>query len=222
MVEIIPAILPKDFEELKNSLGRVVGLAPWVQIDVCDGVLVPSKTWPYKDPSFTDFVSQEEGLPHWQDFDFEIDMMVDKPLAVLEDWIAVGASRIIMQVGGRDSIEAVRAAVNGRAEFAVAVDVKDDLKEVEPYLVEGDTIQVMGISRVGFQHQPLDEKAVELLKYFRDRFPDAILSVDGGVNLDTAARLVEAGANRLAVGSALFGSPDIAETLEEFKKITRK
>lgn len=219
MVELIPAILEKDFDSVRAQLARVRGLAPWVQLDVCDGIFVPSKTWPFGDAHFKDLISGEEGLPFWQDFNFEIDLMVQSPLQVLEEWIAVGAARIIMQVGGRDSISDVRKALNGRAEFVIAVSLDDDLSQIDPYIEEGDAIQIMGIASVGLQRQPFDERSLELLRHFRERFPGVILSVDGGVNLDTAQRLVEAGATRLAIGSALFGAPDTRERLHTFNTL---
>lgn len=219
MIELIPAILEKDFDGVRKQLARVRGVAPWVQLDVCDGIFVPSKTWPYGDFHFKDLISGEEGLPFWQDFNFEIDLMVESPLRVLEEWIAVGAARIIMQVGGRDSIPDVRKALNGRAEFVIAVSLDDDLSQVDPYIEEGDAIQVMGIASVGLQKQPFDVRSLELLKHFSQRFPGVILSVDGGVNLETAKRLVEAGATRLAIGSALFSAIDTHERLQEFNTL---
>ena len=89
---------------------------------------------------------------------------------------------------------------------------------MEPFIRDGDTIQIMGISKVGFQGEQFDERAVDLVKHFRDKFPDAILSVDGGVNLESAPIIARAGATRLAVGSALFNTVDVADTLALFKK----
>ena len=47
-MEIIPAILPKDFAEIEEKIEMVIGIAPLVQIDICDGKFVTSTTWPYK------------------------------------------------------------------------------------------------------------------------------------------------------------------------------
>ena len=46
-VEVIPAIVPKNLEDLKEHLMRLRGIVRMVQLDVCDGIFVPSKTWPY-------------------------------------------------------------------------------------------------------------------------------------------------------------------------------
>ena len=47
MPTIIPAIIPKDYEELKNNIALVRGIVPVVQIDICDGVFAPNITWPF-------------------------------------------------------------------------------------------------------------------------------------------------------------------------------
>lgn len=219
MVEYIPAVLPKDFDDLEVHLAQVKGKVPWVQIDVCDGIFVPSKTWPYSDSShWKEILGEQEGFPYWEDFQFEIDLMAERPLTVLDEWIRAGASRIIVHIESQDAIADVRAALEGRAELTVAVSLDTDILRVEQILQEGDAVQVMGIARIGFQGQPFDDRALERLKHFRTQFPDVILSVDGGVNLESAPRLVEAGARRLVIGSALFNTNDIRETLGAFKQ----
>ena len=81
MIEIIPAILPKNYEDLKNKIALVRGIVPVVQIDICDGIFVPSKTWPFstggaEDYNFHRILNEEEGMPFWEDIDFEFDLMV--------------------------------------------------------------------------------------------------------------------------------------------------
>lgn len=66
----------------------------------------------------------------------------------------------------------------------------------------------MGIERVGFQGQMFDERALEVIKALRQKYPDVDIQVDGGVSLERVASLVRAGATRLIVGSAIFSSDD--------------
>lgn len=47
MTEIIPAILPKNYEDLKNKIALVRGIVPLAQIDICDGKFVPNFSWPF-------------------------------------------------------------------------------------------------------------------------------------------------------------------------------
>ena len=70
MIDIIPAILPKDHEDLKNKVALVRGVVPVAQVDICDGNFVSSKTWPFSTGGFEDFnfikiMNEEEGMPFW-------------------------------------------------------------------------------------------------------------------------------------------------------------
>ena len=47
-MQILPAILPKNFSEIEDKIALVKGIAPLVQVDICDGKFVPSTTWPYR------------------------------------------------------------------------------------------------------------------------------------------------------------------------------
>ena len=73
MNDIIPAILPRDYDDLKNKIALVRGVVNIVQIDICDGSFVPSQSWPYThgnieaDPHFNKILNETEGLPFWED-----------------------------------------------------------------------------------------------------------------------------------------------------------
>jgi pentose-5-phosphate-3-epimerase len=84
MIEIIPAILPKSYRELENSVDSVHSIAPTIQIDFCDGKYVESKTWWYngKDIEKKDeILAEESGLPFWDSTNYEFDLMVADPLS---------------------------------------------------------------------------------------------------------------------------------------------
>src|SRR3989338_7620319 len=133
MNEIIPAILPKNYEELKNKIALVRGVALVVQVDICDGIFVKSVTWPFPDDQhFSAILNEEEGMPFWEEF---------------------------------------------------------------------------------------DEKCLEHIKTLKEKFPDLIISVDGGVNFETAEEILDAGADRLVIGSAIFNTDDIIGTIENFRQI---
>ena len=81
MAEIIPAILEKNFGEIKNKLAFLRERVKCVEIDMCDGIFVPSQTWPFASGGFDDIdflkiQNEEEGMSFWQDIDFELDLMV--------------------------------------------------------------------------------------------------------------------------------------------------
>ena len=77
----------------------------------------------------------------------------------------------------------------------------------------------MGIEHIGAQGEPFDERVLSQIKSLRVLYPELIISVDGSVNEETAPLLVQAGANRLVVGSALMKSFDMRETMRELESI---
>ena len=82
MTEIIPAILAQDFEQLRQGVSKFLHIVPLVQIDICDGVFVPSTSWPYTEiqtggsRNLDLILNEEEGLPYWDSMAFELDLMV--------------------------------------------------------------------------------------------------------------------------------------------------
>ncbi len=234
MIEIIPAILPKDLEDLRDKMAQVSGLAPLVQIDICDGKFVPSKTWPYVKGGMDEFamiITEDEGFPFWDSLDLEIDLMVRNPEEIVHNWVKAGAKRIVLHLESAPNIleiiEKLRAEYGTAKEesfgleIGVALDIRTPNEEVYEILDmiddEGDSIidfvQFMGIDNVGFQGQEFDDLVLEKISDLRNLYPNIPISVDGGVGFDNAADLISAGATKLISGSAIFESGDIAEAI---------
>ena len=234
MLEIIPAILPKNLDNLRDQMARVSGLVPLVQIDVCDGKFVPNKSWPYVKGGMEEFArikAEDEGFPFWDSLDFEIDLMVKDPEEPAHDWVMAGAKRLVLHVESAPNILAIIEKLRGEygtakdeafgLEIGVALDLRTPNEEVHEILdmidQDGDSIidfvQFMGIDNVGFQGQEFDDLVLEKISDLRNLYPNIPISVDGGVNFDNAADLASAGATRLISGSAVFDSDDIAEAI---------
>lgn len=221
-MEIIPAILPKNFNDLIEKLSLVKGIVPLVQIDITDGVFVPSITWPFNqknEGNFEKIKTQEEGIPFWDDFDFELDLMIKNPEENLDDWINTGASRMIIHIESTDKLNEIIEKLNGIVEIGVAINIDTPNEKIYPYLDKIDFVQFMGIEKIGFQGEPFSEKVLGKIKNIREKRPGIVISVDGGVDLKNAEHLKKAGTNRVAVGSSLFKSSDIIETVDKFKEI---
>ncbi len=235
MLEIIPAILPKSYEELETGLGIAAGHAPIVQIDICDGGYVPSRTWPYlkgpgvEDMIFNDIVEQEKALPNWEEVEYEFDLMVKGAHEKIPDFISAGAARIIVHKGSVDEEELaniIRDYGNHSdelgpfdVELGIALMPQDSAESIAGIVGNIHFVQVMGVEKIGFQGQAVSPHSVELVRNLRAMYPDLVIAVDGGVSLETAGDFLNAGANRLVVGSALFGNDDFLGTLEEFRAL---
>src|SRR3989344_3782620 len=205
MVEIIPAIMPKDYEDLDEKMSLFVGVVPFVQLDIMDGKFVPARTWPYpRDAHFDAIVAEEEGMPRWEEIDFEADLMVENPELAVPKWVSAGARRIIVHVESMVDFEKIRASVPvGLIELGLAINTTTPLSAIEPYIDRIDFLQCMGIARIGFQGEEFDERVLENVRALRAKYSELPISIDGSVNMDTARSLVDAGATRLVAGSAI-------------------
>ncbi|MBI5798719.1 MAG: hypothetical protein HZB10_02205 [Candidatus Yonathbacteria bacterium] len=221
MIEIIPAIMPRDYEDLDEKMSLFVNVVPLVQLDIMDGKFVPARTWPYpRDSHFVAIVAEEEGMPRWEDINFEVDLMVNDPELAVGKWVSAGASRIIVHVESMKDFEVIRSAVpEGLIELGLAINTTTPLSAIEPYLDRIDFVQCMGIARIGFQGEAFDERALDHVKVLRSAYPDMPISIDGSVNFDTARRLVDAGATRLVSGSAILEADDFTQAIVELENL---
>ncbi len=236
MTEIIPAVIPQDFEDLREHLSLVSGIVPIAQIDVCDGKFVPSKSWPYVGDhgEFNAISNEDEGFPFWQDMDIEVDLMVVHPQKVVESWVKAGAKRIILHYESTPDLKSVFESLRETygylsnvpvsLEFGVAFDVRTPNDKIHQFLDTdkngrslADFVQFMGIKKVGYQGEYFVEEVLGKIRELRTAHPEAIISVDGGVNFENAHSIVQAGVNRLVSGSAIYDSNDVKAAIEEMR-----
>lgn len=224
---IIPAIMPENFEHLKEEMERFVSLVPMVQIDVMDGKFTDSKSWPYEgglDKEFVKIINQEEGFPFWEDLDIEVDLMVTNPMKEADQWIAAGVARVIVHFESDtpENIKLTLASIKEKGiETGIAFGLETTQDVLNSFYKENqdniDVVQFMGIEKIGFQGQPFNGGVLERIKSFKESFPQVKVSVDGSVNFDTAEKLAEAGADYLVIGSALQQTDSsLSETIEQF------
>lgn len=231
MIEIVPAILPKSFGDLEMKLASMQGLATSIQIDTVDGAFAPNKTWPYTEGSrFERIIAEEEGMPFWEDFEFEFDAMVANPKEEIPKYLRTGATRVVVHgalgrspatgeagIGILDTLEFLQGERAG--DFGITIGVAllpgDQAGTFAQYKELCDFVQVMGIAQVGVQGSEFDARALGLITSLRETYGALTIQVDGGVKVENARAIAQAGANRLIVGSAIFNSPDPASAIEE-------
>ena len=226
-IEIIPAILPRNFAEIIDKVSLVKGLVKTVQIDICDGNFVPNITWPFNtssdgqdDKIFERILKEEDGLPSWQEVNYEFDLMVNfKDAGEIEKWVQMGASRIILHIESKGDMTAVIEKISDEVEIGLALNIGTPIDSIEPFKNKIQFVQLMGINRVGFQGQEFDHKVIGKIKGVRAEYLDLPISIDGGVSLQNAGLLIDAGANRLVIGSAIFEAEDVEKMLEQFRKL---
>ncbi len=230
MTEVIPAIIPEDFDDLSAQIGEVYKLVDFVQLDIMDGIFAPEKTWPFIGDSgeYQNVVSESDGLPYWKDVNVELDMMVTRPADVVDDWIQAGVRRFIVHIESDvDYLELaryIREKTGGSDSFfytevGPALVPSTSNEDLYPFLEEADFVQFMGSDKIGYHGVDLDESVYDKISDIREHDPNLPIAVDIGVDEETAPQLVEAGATRLVSGSAIFNSEDIRQAIKSFKSL---
>jgi ribulose-phosphate 3-epimerase len=233
MADITPAILEKDFGEIKNKLTFLCGQAKCVQIDICDGIFVAGQTWPFASGGFNDadflkIVNEEEGLPFWAEFDFELDLMVADAVENFDIYMKLGPKRMIFHLSAQKNfdefehfLEGLDMYIRDNVEIGLAFKPSDDLSIVSRFSHKVDFLHCMGSDKLGFQGEVFSEKALGNIKFLKKNLPGVMISVDIGINLQNAKTILDAGADRLTVGSGIWKNPDPVGALETFQNLVQ-
>ncbi len=169
-----------------------------------DGRFTPFVSWPYEPKGE---VADAKVL--LQPFSFEVDLMVLDSIAAGEAWIEAGAKRLIFHLESlANPIEAISLAKKHGVEVGLALLNDTPLSALNPYVVDINFVQLMGIAKIGAQGEPFDERVFPRLTELREQYPELTISVDGAVGKDNIAALKRSGANRFVVGSEILEDVD--------------
>ncbi|MCF7865649.1 MAG: hypothetical protein K9M11_04045 [Candidatus Pacebacteria bacterium] len=242
---VTPAILTKDYKDLVSKLQKISSVVDWVQIDVVDGMYAPNTTWPFVNDEkgiFASIVRQDEPMPYWDELSFEIDLMVKDPVFEVDRWIAAGAMRLVIHIDSIEFDAFVNLAKNideKGVEMVVGFAMNSSYEKLAKYIdgvehaLQGNSnvgssskfvnwVQCMGIDQVGYQRQAFDEKVLDHIKKIKELYPYMFIAVDGSVNMNTAQKLIDVGADRLVIGSALFEVDSLKDSIVQFSDMFNK
>jgi ribulose-phosphate 3-epimerase len=211
---VVPAIIPRNKEQMLEELKKISGFAKLVQVDISDGIFTPFKTWPFNGQD-TDFFAklktEEEGLPYWDNIDYEFHLMINDPEEYVEGFIHAGAKTIIVQIETiNDFSKIFDLCKQNEVSLGIAIKPKTDTSKLV-MAKEADFFQVMGSDLLGKHGEKLDSRAVDKIKEINNIYPDKTIAIDIGVNMETRDVLVEAGATKLISGSDILDSENPEE-----------
>ncbi|VAX33852.1 Ribulose-phosphate 3-epimerase [hydrothermal vent metagenome] len=213
MVMIAPSILSADFTRLGEEIRKADEAgADMIHIDVMDGHFVPNIS-----------VGQEvvRGLRKATGLPFDVHLMIEDPDRYLSDFVNAGADIITVHLEATSHLHRTVQWIKENGKKAgVSINPATPVWSLESILSEVDLVLVMsvnpGFGGQSFIPQSLD-KIKTLKRIVRERGLDILIEVDGGVKIDNAREIADAGADILVMGSAFFNSEDYSEVVRRFR-----
>jgi len=201
VVKLAPSILAADFARLGEEVAAAEQAgADRIHVDVMDGHFVPNLSMGVPIVRSLRLVTQ---LP------LETHLMISNPDAFLEEFVEAGADSLLVHWEGNDNLHRTVQRIKALGKRAgVVINPATPASVLEEIVQDVDQVLVMTVNP-GFGHQHFLHTALPKIRRARQMIervkPGCDLEVDGGINAETAPLVVQAGANVLVAGSAIFG-----------------
>ena len=213
MIKISPSILSADFANLQRDIERI-STADYVHVDVMDGLFVPN---------ISIGIPVVQSIRPTTTLPLDVHLMIDRPVRYVEQFCDAGADIVTVHVeaDSEDGTHEALRRIHAKGKKAgIVLKPKTPASAVLPFINEVEMILVMTVEP-GFGGQKfmadMMPKVTAIRGYIDEMNPACELEVDGGVAPDTCKTCIEAGANVLVAGSAVYKAADIPARIRELR-----
>ncbi len=216
-VKISPSLLSADFLHLGDAIEMVNrSQADWFHIDVMDGVFVPNISYGM---SITTQIKQMARKP------LDVHLMIVQPERYIESFSKSGADILTVHLEASNHLHrTIQEIKKWGMKAGVALNPHTPVNTLEDIIRDIDIVLIMSVNP-GFGGQSFIPNALNKIKALKQLIltsgSQALIEVDGGVNLETGRQLVEAGADALVAGSFVFNAPQPELQIEGLKKLSK-
>lgn len=208
-----PSFLSSDFTKLKEEIVSVK-TARWLHFDVMDGKFVTNKTYDH---------NLVKTIKDYSNQFFDVHLMIERPEDYYKDYVSAGADLITFHYEASGNISSLIKAIKAtNTKVGISIKPDTDVRVLDPYLVDLDLILIMSVEpgKGGQKFIPESADKIQYLADKRESFNYSyLIEVDGGINLETAKTVKNAGCDVIVVGSFLFNRTDRQSLIEELENV---
>ncbi|UEL46811.1 Ribulose-phosphate 3-epimerase [Terrisporobacter petrolearius] len=214
MIKLAPSILSADFAKLLEDVKKVEKAGcEYLHIDVMDGHFVPNITL---GPGIVKSLRKDVNMV------FDTHLMIENPDNYIKDFVDAGSDLIVVHVEAcRHLHRTIQNIKSHNVKAGVALNPGTPIETIKHVLQDVDMVLVMTVNP-GFGGQSFIESMIGKIKELKQLIDEKNLNVDiqvdGGIKPSNINQVVEAGANVIVAGSAIFNSENIEETVKLMRK----